>query len=106
VNRLFVISGCSSGGKSSLLSELQHRGYAVIPEVGREIVKEQLAIGGEIIPWQKPKEFCELLISRSIQAYDAARRMPSTKGQVVFFDRSFLEGVAYYQTLKVKDAQK
>ena len=42
MNKLIVISGCSSGGKSTLLEELKNNGYAVIPEVGREIVKEQL----------------------------------------------------------------
>jgi predicted ATPase len=29
---LVVISGCSGGGKSSLLTELQARGYAIVEE--------------------------------------------------------------------------
>jgi predicted ATPase len=106
MNRLVVISGCSSGGKSTLLSELKNRGYAVVPEVGREIVKEQLAADSGITPWQKPTEFCELLISRSIEAYNAAKKTPIAKGHAIFFDRSFLEGIAYYQSLKIKDAHK
>jgi predicted ATPase len=31
MNKLIVISGCSSGGKSTLLAELQQSGYSVIP---------------------------------------------------------------------------
>lgn len=101
MNRLVVISGCSSGGKSTLLSELQSRGYTTIPEVGREIVKEQLAAGGDVTPWNKPIEFCELLIERSIAAYKLAQEMMDVMDGVVFLDRSFLEGVGYLQSLKM-----
>jgi predicted ATPase len=106
MNRLVVLSGCSSGGKSTLLSELEHRGYTVVHEVGREIVKEQLSVDSGITPWQKPKEFCELLISRSIEVYRTAKKLPAAKAHVIFFDRSFLEGVAYYQSQKMDDSHK
>jgi predicted ATPase len=106
MNKLVVISGCFSGGKSTLLSELRSRGYATVSEVPREIVKEQLAVGGDITPWQKPIEFCELLIERSIAAYKLAQEMTGVMGGVVFLDRSFLEGVSYYQTLKIKGAHR
>ena len=44
MNRFVVISGCSSGGKSTLVVELGRRGYAVVEEPGRRIVKEELAV--------------------------------------------------------------
>jgi predicted ATPase len=34
-NRFVVISGCSSGGKSTLLTGLGRRGYATVKEPGR-----------------------------------------------------------------------
>ncbi|HEY5105435.1 MAG TPA: AAA family ATPase [Caulobacteraceae bacterium] len=37
-----VISGCSGGGKSTLLAELGRRGHATIEEPGRRIVREEL----------------------------------------------------------------
>jgi ABC-type lipoprotein export system ATPase subunit len=49
-NNYVVISGCSGGGKSTLLSELVNRGYSVVLEPGRQIVKEQTAIGGDALP--------------------------------------------------------
>jgi predicted ATPase len=101
MNRFVVISGCSSGGKSTLLSELKARGYATVSEVGREIVKEQLAKGGNITPWEKPIEFCEQLVERSIAVYKLAQEMPDVMGQVVFFDRCFLEGVGYFQSQEI-----
>ena len=48
---LFVISGCSSGGKSSLLAELARRGFATAEEPGRRVVREELASGGDALPW-------------------------------------------------------
>jgi predicted ATPase len=37
MNRFVVISGCSGGGKSTLLAELGRRGHAVVEEPGRRI---------------------------------------------------------------------
>jgi predicted ATPase len=39
MNRFVVISGCSGGGKSTLLAELGRRGHTVI---GRRIVIEEM----------------------------------------------------------------
>ncbi len=41
-NHLVVISGCSGGGKSTLLAELSRRGHMTIEEPGRRIVAEEL----------------------------------------------------------------
>lgn len=100
MNKLVVITGCSGGGKSTLVAKLEAQGYTTIPEVGRELVKEQLAING-VTPWDNPQDFCELLIDRSIAAYKKANNMPTAKDNIIFFDRCFLEGIAYYQTLKI-----
>jgi len=106
LNRLIVISGCSGGGKSTLLAELEANGYSIIPEVGRMLVKEQLELKSDVTPWQNPILFCEKLIERSVLAFHQAKKMTTVKEQVIFFDRCFLEGVSYYQTLKVDDANK
>ena len=45
-DRLVVISGCSGGGKSSLLAELQARGHRVVEEPGRRIIAEETVTGG------------------------------------------------------------
>ena len=106
-NQFVVISGCSGGGKSTLLSEFSHNGYAIIPEVGREIVKEQLIQKGNITPWDNPRQFCEQAIERSIAAYHQAEQMILNKdNKLVFFDRSILDGVSYYHTLKTNDPKE
>lgn len=106
MNKLIVISGCSGGGKSSLLSALDDYGYSTISEVGRQIVKEQLENKGNTTPWDNPIGFCELLIKRSVAAYHETKTITYPKESLIFFDRSFLEGVSYYQTLKIPDSQK
>lgn len=102
-NSLIVISGCSSGGKSTLLSELSSQGYAVVEEVGRKLVKEQLAVNIGITPWEQPQLFCKLLIDKSIEAYHQAEKIKIAKNSTIFFDRSFLEGISYCQTLEIHD---
>lgn len=99
--RLIVISGCSGGGRSTLLAELANNGYTVMPEVGRELVKEQLALNSNILPWKEPVHFCELLVEKSIRGYHDAIQYGAVKDDVIFFDRCFLEGISYFQTLAI-----
>ena len=49
--KFVVLSGCSGAGKSSLLSELGRRGFPIYEEPSRQVVKEQLYIGGDALPW-------------------------------------------------------
>ena len=88
-SRCVVISGCSGGGKSSLLSELAGRGYAVVMEPGRQIVKEQAAIGGDALPWSNLQKFLELALSRYLFTFNS---QPSS-GKSVFFDRGIIDAV-------------
>lgn len=88
----FVITGASGGGKSSLILALAAAGHATVPEVGRQIVAEQSATGGQALPWADQVAFMELLFARSIDAFDRAQ---AATGQPVFFDRSFHEAIAY-----------
>jgi predicted ATPase len=41
MDRFIVISGCSGGGKSTLVAELARRGYASVEEPGRRIVEDE-----------------------------------------------------------------
>ncbi len=87
---MVVVSGCSGGGKSTLLTALAQRGYQVFPEPGRQIVKEQLSIGGDGLPWENSLKFAELCVSRALFFYNSAR--PSDKPAI--FDRSIVDNIA------------
>jgi predicted ATPase len=92
-HRFVVLSGCSGGGKSSLLTELGRRGFAIYEEPGRQVVKEQLFIGGDALPWANVDLFLELTISRSIHHLVQAAR----GNEVAFFDRGIIDQLSGYE---------
>lgn len=102
-NKLIVITGCSGGGKSTLIDTLNKMGYTTMPEAGRIIVKEQMTTGGDKLPWIDPIGFCHLLIEKSVELYKDAAQIEYAKDNVIFFDRSFLDAVSYYQAHAEKD---
>jgi predicted ATPase len=82
-----VISGCSGGGKSTLLAELQDRGHAVVEEPGRRIVKEELQCGGQALPWRDSAAFARRAIAMSLADLEAAQAQSGW----VFFDRGLVD---------------
>jgi len=94
-SNFYILSGCSGGGKSTLLSELEQRGYPVFPEPGRQIVKEQLSVNGDGIPWKDATKFAELCVSRAMYFYNMALRLDGP----VFFDRSVIDNISGIERL-------
>lgn len=68
-NKLIIITGCSGGGKSTIIDSLSKIGYSTIPEPGRIIVKDEIANNSNKLPWSDPMGFCDLLIKKSIIFY-------------------------------------
>lgn len=95
MNPHVLISGCSGGGKSTLLSELQHRGYTVIQEPGRRVVQAQLAKGGSALPWLDMEAFLKEALNAAQDDYLGAPK----DGRWVFFDRGLLDAAAALQEL-------
>lgn len=91
MNRFVIISGCSGGGKSTLLAELQRRKYCVVEESGRRIVKEEADSGGQALPWLDMAAFLRRVIDAALADYAHA---PRSKAQWVFFDRSLIDAAA------------
>lgn len=87
--RFVVLSGCSGGGKSSLLAELARRGHAVVEEPGRRIVAEEMRTGGAALPWVDLEAFAR----RAVQMALADRASAPGEG-LIFFDRGLVDAVA------------
>jgi predicted ATPase len=87
MSRLVVISGCSSGGKSTLLTELARRGYPVVEEPGRRVVREELASGGPALPWTDELAFARRVFAIALTDLRAA----SSDGEWTFFDRGVVD---------------
>lgn len=89
-DRFVVLSGCSGGGKSTLLAELGRRGYETVEEPGRRIVQEELRNGGPALPWVDAQAFARRAIEMSL----ADREAKSARPGWVFFDRGLVDAAA------------
>lgn len=84
MSKKIILSGCSGGGKSTLLAELVRRGYDTVPEPGRRVVAEG------ILPWQDMTGFaCRCLV--------VAQADYVTATGFTFFDRSVLDALIWFQ---------
>jgi predicted ATPase len=95
MDRFVIISGCSGGGKSALLDALRMRGYAVVEEPGRRIVKRELESGGLALPWVDGIAFARKAMELSLADREAA----SQGSGWVFFDRGLIDAAAALQHL-------
>ncbi|WP_238545821.1 AAA family ATPase [Pseudomonas aeruginosa] len=90
-----VISGCSGGGKSTLLGELRRRGHATVAEPGRRIIAEQIRQGGNALPWTDMAAFLREALSVAAMDLEGAARDAGP----VFFDRGLIDAAAALQRL-------
>jgi len=92
-----VLSGCSGGGKSTLLNLLAMRGVKSVPEVGREIVKEQVASGGIALPWEDAAAFAMECLKRGLSNYNSNHDTIDT----VIFDRSIIDAISAIENMRM-----
>jgi predicted ATPase len=86
-SRDVILSGCSGGGKSTLLAELARRGFETVLEPGRSIVTEELRGGGKALPWINLEAFAKRAIEMALLDRE---RMKGAKGWV-FYDRGLVD---------------
>ncbi|WP_291832811.1 AAA family ATPase [Brevundimonas sp.] len=91
-DRFVVISGCSGGGKSTLLAELARRGHSVVEEPGRRIVRQASEDNDPSLPWRDLAAFAR----RAADMASADRETAPAAGWV-FFDRSLVDAAAALQ---------
>lgn len=91
MDQFVIITGCSGGGKSTLLAELKQRGYRVVEEPGRRIVAGLIAKGDmDALPWINMAAFAQKAIALSLQDLQQS----SGSGGWVFFDRGLIDAAA------------
>jgi predicted ATPase len=100
VNWFVVISGCSGGGKSTLLAELGRRGHSIVDEPGRRIIQEELKSDGSALPWKDGIAFARRAVAMSL----ADRALAETLDGWVFFDRGLIDAAAAVQRLTGEEA--
>lgn len=85
MQRFTVLSGCSGGGKSTILEALAAQGFATVPEPGRRIVSVAKNPLSNLA-------FAQQAIALSLQDWEAAQTLPAP----VFFDRGLVDATAAY----------
>ena len=81
------------------MNELIRRGMRCITEAGREIIQEQVRIGGTALPWDDARTYRELMLAREIQAY----RSNLDCQESVFFDRGIVDVLGYSNLIGLTD---
>lgn len=91
VDRLFGITGGPGSGKSTLIDALTGQGISGMPEAGRAIIRDQVAIAGEALPWADRRAFAELMLSWELRSYRVALGCAGP----VMFDRGIPDVAGY-----------
>ncbi|MCW2477315.1 AAA family ATPase [Candidatus Symbiopectobacterium sp. NZEC151] len=96
MDRFVILSGCSGGGKTTLLAELHRRGYAVVEEPGQRIVREATSSGDDAVPWNNMEAFLRRAVTLSMDDHAQVR---SDGRSWVFFDRGLIDAAAALQAI-------
>lgn len=95
MNQKYIITGAPGTGKTSIINQLKKLGHSCSNEISREIITEQIAAGGEVLPWKNLKAF-----SQTVFSLRKAQYINASTDTIHFFDRGLLDVIAY---MKVDD---
>ncbi|WP_054308191.1 AAA family ATPase [Mesorhizobium sp. 1M-11] len=90
-DQFFVLTGGPGSGKTTLIEALAGEGYATAPEAGRNIIQDQMTVGGSALPWGDKALFAELMLAWELRSHHTASRLAGP----VFFDRGVPDTLAY-----------
>ncbi|HUD94523.1 AAA family ATPase [Sphingobium sp.] len=86
-----ILTGGPGSGKTSLAEALASRGLTVMQEAGRAIIRSQMAIGGNALPWADRAAFAEAMLHWELRSYEEAQRAQGP----VLFDRGMPDLIGY-----------
>lgn len=101
-DRLHVVTGGPGAGKTTLVNALAAAGVATSPEVGRAVIRAELARGGNALPWGDELAFAQAMIGPEVAAHAAAL----ANGGTVVFDRGVPDVVGFLRVSKLPVAPR
>lgn len=89
---LFVLTGGPGAGKSTLLEHLHRQsGLNIVEEGGRSIIRQEIALGGDALPWANRTAFCQKMFEHALESRDQALKA----GGIWLFDRGLPDVLGY-----------
>jgi predicted ATPase len=93
---LYIIAGGPHTGKSTVIKSLEKRGYEIVPEAARRIIKQQKKKDDPILPTTHLYGFQCLVLQEQLAL---ERRV---KGGMAFLDRCLIDNIPYCNVAGIK----
>ncbi len=87
----FVLTGGPGGGKTTLINHLRGQGNFCVAETARTLIREQVASGGDALPWVDPQAYWRETSRRDVAIYDSL----AAETRTVFFDRGVVDNLGW-----------
>ncbi len=98
---LYIVTGGPGAGKTTVLAELERRGFPYLPEVARQLIQEQMQLGQNALPWGDRDWYAKLMLDRSIASF----REHSPASGITFCDRGIPDTLCYLRLIGKDDAE-
>lgn len=94
-----VITGAPGTGKTSIINILKSRGYLCFDEISRDLIKWGYENGINNFFKEKPSLFNKKILEGRINHFNESNRIKNSKHNLIFFDRSIYDTLAYQKVL-------
>jgi len=90
MNQKYIITGAPGTGKTAIINLLKKEGHSCAEEISRTIIAQQIASGGDALPWKNLAAF-----SQQVIALRKAQHTNAPQDKTYFFDRGIIDVIAY-----------
>ena len=101
MSQKYIISGAPGTGKTTIINSLKKKDHYCAEEISRELIAEQISIGGNILPWKDQIAFENKIAHRRYKQY-----LDSPENCICFFDRSSVDCIAYLNNNKLESTSQ
>ncbi|MBO9593580.1 MAG: AAA family ATPase [Niabella sp.] len=95
-DHFYIFTGGPGSGKTTLLTALEGPHFQVVPEVARQIIREQMAAEGTALPWKDQELYTRMMLKRSVESYMVTlKKAQHNPDMFFFFDRGIPDTLCY-----------